>query len=219
MTYKPAIAEGIGTFLFVFLGAGAVVASGGNLVAIAVAHGLAIAALVAATAGISGGHLNPAVTFAAWIAKKVSYKLAIQYILFQLVGGILAALLLAAVLPGAAGALGDGGLGAHALGKGVAAWQGLIIEIVLTLALVGVVFGAAMDPRGVGHVAPLAIGFIVLVDHLIGVPLTGASMNPARSLGPALAAGAWADHWVYWVGPLVGGGLAALLYTKVFQQK
>ena len=92
----------------------------------------------------------------------------------------------------------------------------MVTEMVLTFLLVFVVFATAMDPKGPGHLAPFAIGMAVLVDHLIGLPLTGASMNPARTLGPAWAAGAWADHWVYWVGPLAGGAIAALLYEHVF---
>jgi MIP family channel proteins len=211
MTFRPALAEGIATFLFVFLGAGTVVVTGGlagegatpssaRLLAIALAHGLAIALLVAAAGHISGGHINPAVTIGAWVAKKISLMQGIQYIVFQVVGGILAALLLAALLPTAT--LGDGGIGSHALGKGVAQWQGLLIEMVLTFVLVGVVFSTAMDPKGAATIAPLAIGLTVLVDHLIAVPLTGASMNPARTLGPALASGNWGtEWWIYWVGP------------------
>ncbi len=92
----------------------------------------------------------------------------------------------------------------------------MVAEIILTFALVFVVFATAMDPKGLAHIAPLAIGFTVAVDHLVGVPMTGASMNPARSFGPALVAGAWDNHWIYWVGPLIGGAVAALVYEFVF---
>jgi aquaporin TIP len=94
-----------------------------------------------------------------------------------------------------------------------------VAEIVLTFALVFVVFATAMDPKGLGHLAPIAIGFTILVDHLVGVPLTGAGMNPARSFGPALVAGVWDNHWIYWVGPLIGGGLAAVVYEFIFLRR
>jgi len=93
---------------------------------------------------------------------------------------------------------------------------GVLVEAVLTFVLVFTVFATAIDPRGMGNLAPLAIGLAVLVDHFVGVPLTGASMNPARSFGPALVADVWDNHWVYWVGPLAGGGIAALAYYLTF---
>ncbi|MBI2555814.1 MAG: MIP family channel protein [Candidatus Rokubacteria bacterium] len=223
-TWRATLAEFIATLLFIFLGAGTVVVTGGllkdgltsaRLVAIALAHGLTIALLVSATAKISGGHINPAVTFGAWITGKIDLAKAIMYVVAQLVGAVVAAWLLKAVIPAAA----QGNLGAHGLGAGVTVGGGLLAEIVLTFALVFVVFATAMDPKGLGHLAPAAIGLTVLVDHLFGVPVTGASMNPARSFGPALAAGAWDNHWIFWVGPLVGGGLAALVYEFVFLRR
>ncbi|MBF8267809.1 MAG: hypothetical protein HW388_1317, partial [Dehalococcoidia bacterium] len=164
------------------------------------------------TARISGGHINPAVTFAAVLTRKMGVTKGGMYVVGQLSGAIVGAFLLKAVIPDAL----EGGLGSHALGPGITAGAGLVVEMVLTFLLVFVVFATAMDPKGPGHLAPLAIGLAVLVDHLVGVPLTGASMNPARTLGPAWAAGAWADHWVYWVGPLAGGAIAALVYERVF---
>ena len=223
-TWRATLAEFIATLLFIFLGAGTVVVTGGllkdgltsaRLVAIALAHGLTIALLVSATAKISGGHINPAVTFGAWITGKIDLAKAIMYVVAQLVGAVVGAWLLKAVIPAAA----QGNLGAHGLGPGITAGGGLLAEIVLTFALVFVVFATAMDPKGLGHLAPAAIGLTVLVDHLFGVPVTGASMNPARSFGPALAAGAWDNHWIFWVGPLVGGGLAALVYEFLFLRR
>lgn len=222
--WRSAGAEFIATLLFIFLGAGTVVVTGGlmkegltsaRLVAIALAHGLAIALLVAATAKVSGGHINPAVTFGALITGKVSLAKAIMYVVAQLVGAVVGAGLLAVIIPAAA----QGNLGAHGLGGAITAGGGLVAEIVLTFALVFVVFATAMDPKGLGHLAPLAIGFTVLVDHLVGVPVTGAGMNPARSFGPALIAGAWDNHWIYWVGPLIGGGLAAIVYEFIFLRR
>lgn len=231
MNWRAGLAEMIATFFFVFLGPGVVVVTGvvsggaldsSRLIAIALGHGLAIALLVSAIMHLSGAHINPAVTFAAVVTKRMTIPTGVTYIVAQLIGAALGAIVLAAVLPEAIGGgvgNGSGTLGAHALGNGVSVSQGVLIEIVLTAALVFVVFGAAMDKRGVGVAAPLAIGLVVLVDHLVGVPLTGASMNPARSFGPALAAGAWSDHWVYWVGPLAGGAIAGLAYHNYFRQK
>lgn len=223
-TWRATLAEFVATLLFIFLGAGTVVVTGGligekltsaRLVAIALAHGLAIALLVSATAKISGAHINPAVTFGAWVTGKISLNRGIMYVVAQLVGAIVGALLLAAVIPAAA----RGNLGAHGLGSGVTAGGGLVAEIILTFALVFVVFGTAIDPKGLGHLAPVAIGLTVLVDHLFGVPVTGASMNPARSFGPALVAGAWDNHWIFWIGPLIGGALAALVYEFIFLRR
>lgn len=221
--WQAALAEFIALFLFVFLGAGAVVGSGmvvggggdltaARLTAIALAHGLAIAVLVAATARFSGGHVNPAVTVAAVVTRKMGLVKGGMYVVAQLLGAALGALLLAAVVPDAA----EGALGGHALNVDVGIGQGLVVEIVLTFALVFVIFATAVDPKGPGHLAPFAIGITVMVDHFVGVPLTGASMNPARTFGPAIATGMWADHWVYWVGPIVGGVVAAVLYEMVY---
>jgi MIP family channel proteins len=228
---RSSLAELIATFFFVFLGTGVVVVTGNmlpadmdaaRLIAIALGHGLAIALLVSATAHLSGAHINPAVTFAAMITKRMPLAQGVAYIVAQLIGAALAALVVASVLPSAiSGGIGGGAgtLGTHALGSGISAGQGVAIEIILTAALVFVVFGAAMDKRGVGMAAPLAIGLVVLVDHLVGVPLTGASMNPARTLGPALIAGSWDNIWVYIVGPLAGAGIAGLIYHYYFSEK
>ena len=99
------------------------------------------------------------------------------------------------------------------------AGAGLLVEIVLTFVLVFVIFATAMDPKGPTHLAPMAIGLAYLVDSLVGIPLTGASMNPARSFGPAIVANVWADHWIYWLGPAIGAVLAALVYEFVFLER
>jgi len=222
--WRSALAEFIATLLFVFLGAGSVIVSGGlpngdldpaRLVAIALAHGLAIAFLVYATANISGGHLNPAVTFAAFLTKKISAARGLMFVAAQLGGAVIGALLLLATIPDAA----DTNLGAHALGPDVSVSMGLLMEIVVTFALVFVIFATAVDPSGMGNLAPLAIGLAVLVDHILAVPITGASMNPARSFGPALVAGEWGDQWIYWVGPLIGGAVAGLVYQFAFMNR
>ena len=222
--WRAGATEFIATGLFVFLGAGAVVVTGqltdgvlspARLVAIALAHGLAIMLLVAATANVSGGHINPAVTLAAIITRNLSVLRGVIYIAAQTTGAICGALLIAAVVPGAI----DGALGSHALSADINQWSGVLAETIFTFVLVFVVLSTAMNPKGLQHMAPVAIGLAVLVDHLVGVPLTGASMNPARSFGPALVAGQWADHWIYWVGPAAGGVLAALFYQLAYVRR
>jgi len=224
-TWRAVLAELIATLLFVFVGAGSVVVATGvigvsprddaaALTAIALAHGLAIALLVAGTAKISGGHINPAVTFGAVITGRMKLTTGVLYVGAQLTGAVIGALLLEAAVVGEV----EGSLGAHRLNLGALDGEGggVLVEAVLTFVLVFTVFATAIDPRGMSNLAPVAIGLAVLVDHLVGVPLTGASMNPARSFGPALVADVWDNHWVYWVGPLAGGGIAALAYYLTF---
>src|SRR3990170_3922202 len=233
-TLRGVVAEFFGTGLFVFIGAGAVVVALASGVAgaagaaapspafvttIAIAHGLGILIAVSATAAISGGFINPAVTFAAMMTGRLKISTGMLFVLAQLAGAVIAVLVLKAVIAGPY----EAGLGAHSLNLalledqvGNGAGAGLLIEAILTFALVFVVFATAIDPKGPKHLAPAAIGLIIMADHLIGVPLTGASMNPARSFGPAVVANMWTDHWVYWLGPLIGAGVAGLLYEFVF---
>ena len=224
-TWRAVFAEFIATMLFVFLGAGAVTTITGvlgqspgedaaALVAIGLAFGLAIAVLVAVTAKLSGGHINPAVTFAAVVTGRMKAGPGVLYVAAQLAGAVVGALLLDAVLVSSVqGNLGTTSLNDAALSSD---WAGVVVEIILTFALVFTVFAVAMDPRGPGNLAPIAIGLAVLMDHFVGVPLTGASMNPARSFGPALVANDWDDQWVYWIGPLTGGALAGLVYYFIY---
>ncbi|MCS7206619.1 MAG: aquaporin [Dehalococcoidia bacterium] len=226
-TWRAALAEGIATLLFVFLGAGSAVVSGmflaapeapfppARIIAIALSHGLGIALLAWATGHISGGFLNPAITIAAALTRRLGAGRALAYIVAQLGGAVLGAYLLKLVIPAPA----QGSLGATTLGEGMSTGAGLLAEAVFTFAIAFVVYATAMDGRGPKTLAPLAIGLTIVVDALVGVPLTGASMNPARTLGPAVAAGVWADHWVYWVGPLVGASLAALAYETLFTSR
>jgi aquaporin TIP len=216
---RAATAEFIATLLFVFLGAGSVVANmtmtPGDVdptVAISLAHGLAVTILIFATLNVSGGHINPTVTFAAVLTRRMSVTRGFMYVAAQLAGAVLGALLLKVAVPSGA----EGNLGAHMLGTGVIVGMGVVMEVVLSFVLVFVVLLTTSEKRGIGDLAPLAIGFAVLVNHLVGVPFTGPSMNPARSFGPALVAGAWANHWVYWVGPLLGGAAAGVLHKSVF---
>ncbi len=218
---RAGAAEFIATLIFVFIGAGSVVVTGtmighgitpAGLIAISLAHGMAITILVAATAHISGGHINPAVTLALYLVGKVEKSRALLYVGAQLAGAVIGASLLAAIIPDA----GEGNLGAHGLGIGVNAAAGLMAEIVLTFILLFAIFAVAVDPRGPKYLAPIIIGLAVFIDHLLGVTVTGASMNPARSFGPALVSGQWDHHWIYWIGPAVGAALAAFGYRFVF---
>lgn len=216
---KALIAEFIGTFALIFVGVGAIASDYLNsgqtgLVGIALAHGLTIAVMVSATAAISGGHLNPAVTFALFCAKKIDLINTIGYIIAQCLGAIAAAALLQLCLPHAA--LLAVNMGTPALASGVTVTMGLLTEIVLTFFLVFVVYGTAVDRRA-PKVGGLFIGLTVVLDILIGGPITGAAMNPARHLGPALLGGGLQNIWLYWVGPAIGGILAAVCYNKLLE--
>ncbi len=210
------IAELIGTMLFVLIGTGAVIATGGgDLVAIALAHGIGIAVMVYATASYSGGHLNPAVTLAMIVTRNIRIAPGCAYILMQFLGAVLATSLLYLILFDEAGELtnfGAHGINQLALGEGGA----LLLELLLTAALVSVIFATAVSKRGFGVAAPLAIGLTVVIIHLIAVPLTGASVNPARTFGPALISNAFDSFWVYVIGPGIGAIAAGLLYHHFF---
>lgn len=220
-TGQKALAEFVGVFTLVFVGVGSVIAVGGAgvigavdgaaLVAIALAHGLAIATMVAAIGHVSGGHINPAVTIGAFVTGKIPLVEGVVYVVAQLAGGAAGAGVLRAALPRRF--WDDLNLGTQAVDPALSAGEGVLIEAVLTFLLVFVIFGTAIDQKSAfGAVAALAIGFAVLMDHLMGVPFTGASMNPARTFGPALVSSTWTDHWVYWIGPVAGGIVAAVVY-------
>ena len=214
------VAEAIGTFLFFFVGAGAVIlgshnadASGG-LVGVALAHGLALAVLVSALGAVSGGHFNPAVTFAVWVTGRIEPARAAMYVIAQLLGGLAAGLALRFVFPETSWE--PVALGTPALGEGTDVMQGIVIEAVLTMVLVVAVFGTAIDPRA-PKIGGLAIGLAVAADIFMGGPLTGAAMNPARWFGPAVASGTYDDWYVWWIGPLVGAAIIALVYRFVWE--
>ncbi|PKA45852.1 putative aquaporin TIP1-1 [Apostasia shenzhenica] len=217
---KAALAEFISTLIFVFAGQGSGMAfskltSGGattpsGLVAAAVAHGFALFVAVSVGANISGGHVNPAVTFGAFIGGNITLLRGILYWIAQLLGSIVACLLLRFC---------TGGLATGTFGlTGVGVWNAIVLEIVMTFGLVYTVYATAVDPKkgSLGTIAPIAIGFIVGANILVGGAFDGASMNPAIAFGPALVSWHWTHHWVYWVGPLIGGGLAGLIYELIF---
>ncbi len=216
---KKLVAELVGTLFFVFLGAGSVLAvSAFNIPGylaipvIALANGLALALAVSATMGVSGGHLNPAVSIAALVAKKINARHTAAYIVAQLVGATIGALLLYGFFPAQVAAA--TALGAPSLSSSVTVLQAIFIEGLLTFFLVFAVFGTAIDTRA-PKIGGFGIGLTVFLDAIIGGPLTGAAMNPARALGPMIASLAFANWYVYVIGPIIGGVIAALVYSKL----
>jgi aquaporin Z len=213
------LAEFIGTFSFVFIGAGTAAVVGGGaglngIIAVAFAHGLAIMAFAFAYGSVSGGHMNPAVTVGVLAAGAMGVGEAAGYIVSQLIGGIVGALVLSAVLGGAETGLGTPAL-AHGLALGattVTPEAGFMIEALLAFFLVTVVLSTAVAGRA-GSLAPLAIGMTLTFNILMGGALTGAPFNPARALGPMVATGNFNDAWLYLTAPVVGAIVAAILHT------
>lgn len=205
MSVRPLVAEFVGTFALVLIGPGTVVISDGNLVAYALAFGLVLMVIAYAYGHISGAHVNPAVTVGLWLNKEIETGKAVGYIVVQFLGAIVAALTLAAIL-------GDNSsLGQTTLAPGVEVWQGLLVETLLTFFLVNTIYHTAVSGKA-GLAAGAAIGLTLLFAELFGGELTGGSLNPARTLGPAIVSGTYDDIWIYFVGPVLGGILAALLY-------
>ena len=215
---RRAVAEFVGTFALVFVGAGSIVvaAPGGDaLLAVALAHGLTIAVMASAVGHISGGHFNPAVTLGFLVTGRMAPALAAAYWLSQFLAAVAGALLVKWLFPG--DAVDRARLGVPALGDPVGAGAGVALEAILTFLLVWVIFATAADPGGAfKSISGLAIGLTITVDILAGGPLTGAAMNPARAFGPQLVHNTWTDGWVWYVGPLVGGAAAALLYEWLY---
>ena len=206
MQTKPLVAEFIGTFSLIFIGAGAA-AVAGNLVAVALAHGLVVMAFAFAYGNISGTHINPAVTIGLLVGGQIKIGDAIGYIIVQLIGGIAGASALSFVL-------GGGSLGATVPAEGVSVGQTFVLEVILTFLLVNSIYHCAVSGKA-GNLAPIAIGLTLAACIAMGGPLTGASLNPARSLGPALfsdASTAISSLWIYCVACPVGGVLAALVH-------
>jgi MIP family channel proteins len=211
--WRRSVAEGLGTFALVFAGCGAIVVDaerGGSLGAtgVAAAFGLVVMAMVYAVGHVSGAHINPAVTTAFAATRHFPVREAVVYVPAQLAGAVAAALTLRLVWDGTPAAL---GATVPSVGPGAA----VVYEAVLTAFLMFVIMAVATDTRAVGAAAAIAIGGTVAFDALVGGDVTGASMNPARSFGPALVAGEWTDFWVYVVGPLTGALAGAALYGLV----
>lgn len=206
------VAEFIGTFALIFIGVCAICNNTG-IVGVALAHGLTIAVMVSVFGHVSGGHFNPAVTVGAWAGGNIKIGNAAAYIVVQLIGGYIGALAVKAVIPVSIYAADGINMGTPVLGQNVNIATGMFMELILTFFLVLAVYGTSIDSRG-PKVGGLFIGLTVALGILAGGPITGASMNPARTFGPALAGGYWDNHFVYWIGPLLGGILAGLIYTR-----
>jgi MIP family channel proteins len=216
-------AEFLGTFALIFFGAGAVCVdfhlrnSGSTLglLGIALAHGMALAAMVAAFGGISGGHFNPAVTIGYWVTKRLTTLDTLAYWAAQLVGAVAAAFLLKAIVPGETWSGISGGR--PDLMPDFPSWAALALEATATFFMVLLVFATIVaDRSGFKPVAPFSIGLTYALGVLVAYPFTGGALNPARAFGPALASGHWHNQLIYWVGPLGGGFLAGLIYETLF---
>ncbi|KZV47195.1 hypothetical protein F511_05246 [Dorcoceras hygrometricum] len=217
---KAAVSEFFSTLIFVFAGSGSSIAysklTGGGpasppgLILAALAYGFALFVAVSVSANVSGGHVNPAVTFGLAVGGNITFLRGVLYIIAQLLGSIVAAALLIV-------ATGTSAIPVFGV-SGISVWSAFVFEIVLTFGLVHTVYATAVDPKKgeIGIIAPLAIGLIVAANILAGGPFTGAALNPAVAFGPALVTWTWHHHWIYWAGPLIGGGLAGVVYEIFF---
>jgi aquaporin Z len=217
------IVEFIGPFALVFAGVGAIIATQGqNLVAIAFAHGLAIGLTITAAGHLSGGHFNPAVTIGFLLTRRIDPDRALAYIVAQILGALAAALVLTLTYRDLERNADGVNLGVPAVGANLTSGNALVMEIVLTFFLMFVIFGVAVDSRSTRFVPGLAIGLTITMDIFAGAAVSGAIMNPARYLGPAIVQagdGNWEDAWIWIVGPIVGAAIAALLFNDVLMSK
>jgi aquaporin TIP len=211
---RKVVAEFIGTFTFVFAVVGSIgLGESLGLLGIALAQGLAMGTMITCLGHISGAHFNPAVTFGAFLTRKIDSATAIAYVIAQLAGAVGAALVARWLYPGIL----DLEASSPSLSAGTSVFEGLVLEALLTFFLVWVVFATAIDERGAfAAIAGYGIGLIIAVDIMIAGPITGASMNVARAFGPQLVFNEWSDAWLYWLGPLIGGGVAAWLYQYLY---
>lgn len=208
---KACLAEMFGTFALVFISIGAIYHVNHqqmDLLGLALAYGLATAAMVSATVAVSGGHLNPAMSFAAFLAGKMTFKQAACYVGAQLAGAVLAGFFCVMVFSS-----GVVSTATPNLGKDVSIGTAIAVEAALTFLVVFAMFGTVMDPRG-PKLGGLCVGLVVAVGVLFGQSLTGAAMNPARVFGPGLVSGHLTNHAVYWIGPMLGAALAGVIYGR-----
>ena len=218
---RQAIVEFIGPFALMFIGGGAIIVLGGattngtldaaKLTVIALAHGLAIGLMLAAAGHLSGGFYNPALTVGLVVTGRMPLNRGAIYVVSQCLGAIAAALALKVIFDGSQ--IDAVNLGLPIVGERYEVTAALFAEAVATFFLMYAVFGTAVDPRGARAIAPLVIGLVITIDMLAIGPVSGAAMNPARAIAPAIVQGELDDQWIYWVGPIAGAVVAALLFS------
>lgn len=218
--WRHFLAEFIGTFALVFVGSGAIMAtkltgSSAGLIEVALAHGLILAVMVSALMRISG-HFNPAITISFLATRRIEAMMAALYIVAQLLGAVVAAYALKATFPDSVYVATRGG--GQAISLDITGGQAFLLEAIATFFLAFAVFGTVVDPKA-PRIGGLAIGFVVAADILTIGPLTGGSMNPARSFGPALASGVFEAQLIFWLAPITGAVVAALLYDFLFLRR
>ncbi len=224
------LAEAIGTYCLVFFGPLAIALAVGHfskgtvfdiqdLIMISLAHGGAIGLMVYAFGHVSGAHFNPAVTISMLVTKRISIKEAIPYIASQIIGAIVAAASLKAIIPDLGSQVNFGTQPGPSDLLHNSVVSGIAVEAILTFFLVTVIFMTAVHKKAPAGMYGLAIGGMIFLIHLVGVPLTGASVNPARTFGPALISGYWTNHLMYWIGPIVGAVIAGLIMNYIFVKK
>jgi len=208
-SFRAPVAEFVGTALFVLVGAGSAVTNVAGAMGVAVANGIGLALAVTIMMPISGGHINPAVSFALWLGKQIDALTLAKYVVAQLLGAIVAALLIKLLFPASVARMMS--LGTPQVAGSMTFFGAVALEALFTFFLVSAVYGTAVSPQK-ERVAGFGIGLVVLVCVLGGGVLTGAALNPARAFGPALVAWDWHAQAVYWIGPLLGAAAAAGLW-------
>jgi len=212
--FRRGLAEFVGAFTLIFIGGGAAIISfsSHDLVAVALANGLAIGIMVTNLGHISGGHFNPAITLGFVVTRRIKPALAAVYWFSQLLGAVCAAFLLRYFFTQLAVKV-----TAPAPAASITDWKALLLEAIMTFFLVWAVWATAVDPRGAFRaIAGLAIGLTISIDVLVGGPVTGAAMNPARAFGPEVAGNTWTGWWIYWIGPIAGALVASLVYEYLY---
>jgi MIP family channel proteins len=218
---RRSLAEALGTFALVFIGAGSVASkffpdAGYGIMGIALAHGLVMSVMVTATMSISGGYLNPAVTLGLLAARRINLQTAGAYIVAQLLAAVLAAMVLKLCYP--LGVVRPISLGTPTIAGSILPRQAILIEALMAFFLVSAVFGTCVNAAA-PKIGGFGVGLALLFDVLVGGPLTGAAVNPARAFGPALISGQWIGQAIYWVGPILGGVVAALFWEHLLLPK
>lgn len=223
--YRQYLVELIGTFMLVFIGAGSICAdfymkmdggSGIGILGTSAAFGLIVVAVIYATSYVSGAHINPAVTVSFWITKRMDGNTAVLYIISQLLGATIAGYFLRILFPDAVSTV---FLGSCALREGVGVGSAIFMESILTFLFVFTIYSTAVDKRASKSLAGISIGLVYLFGVLVGSPISGGALNPARAFGPAIASNHLDFQLIWWFGPIIGGVAAVFLYDKVLSEK